>query len=183
MWKQLTLGTLAAAVFAAGALLMLGASPAGAGPTVAKPGFPAGTWIGKGVVKAPTETVADITTTFKGSVKFRLVVSKNGKVRGTGTWRNVQVGTGGGLDSKIVAVTAMKFAGTATNPTFAGTQTTTSDFWIEGKPYGHSVKTKEITGRLVIKRAGHCKVTGGHRNGDTTVAWSALLKGSGKCLT
>ena len=167
--------TVAALVLAAAGLVL---APA-AGHAAAKPGFPAGTWVGKGVITAPTETVAGLTTVTKGSLKFTLAVSKSGKVTGKGTWRLVQIGSGD-LDSKIVGVAPVTFSGAPTNVGFTGMQTLTTQFSVDGRVIGGKTSTQPMKGRLVIKRAFGCKVVGGHVNGETTVTWTALRKGS-KC--
>lgn len=41
-----------------------------------------------------------------------------------------------------------------------------------------------VRGKLVIKRAGHCRVTGiAPMRGGATLTWTALLAGSGTCNT
>jgi hypothetical protein len=168
--------TVAALVLAAAGLLVAAAT----GRAAAKPGFPAGTWIGKGVITAPTETVGGITTVTKGTLKFSLAVSKSGKVTGKGTWKLVQIGSGD-LDSRIVGVAPVTFAGAPTNVAFAGTETLTTQFSVDGRVISGKTLSRQMKGRLVIKRAFGCKVVGGHVNGETTVTWTALRKGS-KCV-
>jgi hypothetical protein len=162
---------IAALAAAAGLLLALGATGASA---VAKPGFPSGTWNGKGTLTAPTETVADLTTRIGGKLTFRLNVS-GGKVSGTGKWTIVQVGTGS-IASKITGVANVTFSGTPTNVTFSGMQTMHMEFVGYGKHTERTI-TRSYKGVLVITKAGSCKVSGGHTNGKTTVKWSALLAG------
>src|SRR5215216_2588542 len=129
--------TVAALALAAAGLVL---APA-AGHAAAKPGFPAGSWIGKGVIKAPTETVADITTVTKGSLKFTIAISKSGKVTGKGTWKLVQVGSGD-LDSTIVGVAPVTFSGGPTNIAFAGTETVKTQFSIDGRVVGGKTFTR-----------------------------------------
>jgi hypothetical protein len=164
---------IAALVAAAGLVLAAGATTASGGP---KPGFPAGTWNGKGTLATPAETVADLTTRTSGRFTFRLQVSKSGEVSGTGKWTIVQVGTGS-IASKITSVANATFSGTPTNIRFAGMQTMHMVFVGYGKIRTEHTKTLEFKGGLAITKAGSCKVAGGHTNGSVTVKWSALLAG------
>jgi hypothetical protein len=169
-------------LFAAlGLLWSVGAAAAPDRVAVAKPGFPAGTWVGTGVISSPDETVAGHTTRFSGKFSFTLKVSR-GSVSGTGKWTYRQIGTGGDIESKLVGVAPITFAGTPTKPTFSGTLTVNAEFIGYGKIKTGNTFTKPLTGWLLIKKAGSCRVTGGHTNGTTTVSWKAVLKGSGTCL-
>ena len=176
------IGTFAGLVL--GALLAtFGATAAPAAHGIAKPGFGAGTWTGKGTLTAAPETAGGHTVRAGGSFDFTISVSKDGQVTGTGTWKIVQVGSGGDMESKTVMFAAVRFGGTATNVTYSGTQKMTTRIVAYGRVPFTSTKSRPYNGRLAITRAGHCRVVGGHTNGGATVKWAAVLKGSGTCLT
>jgi hypothetical protein len=173
------LGALLAATTAAGAPLNL---------TGAKPGFLPGTWTGKGTI-AGRSVDGPMTTTFSGGTTFTLNVAKDLHVSGTGTWRVNMVGTedadaDDAVNSDLRSIAAIKFGGTSTNVTFSGRLYVTGEVTAYGKLRQPVKFDRDLNGRLVITRAGHCKVVGGHTlPGGVTVSWSALLKGSGFCRT
>lgn len=145
--------------------------------SVAKPGFPAGTWTGTGVLAGTTETVGDITTRSRGTARFTLNVSKDGTVTGKGTWRVTQIGSGS-VGSRIVGVSSVRFSGTPIDVRFKGTQVITTAFVDPAHTTGNTFKRKEpITGHLVIKKALSCLVTGGHSFDGGTFRWKASLEG------
>lgn len=158
-------------------LLCAGAAGnASAAETVAKPGFPAGTWIGTGVLAGTTETVGDLTTRSSGTAKFTLTVS-NGKVTGKGTWRVTQIGSGS-VDSRIVGTSTVTFSGTPTDVRYKGVQVITTRFVDAAHEAGTTFTRKQpISGRLIIKKARSCLVTGGHAFDGGTFSWKASLKG------
>jgi hypothetical protein len=156
-------------------VLLAAAGTATAGDSAAKPGFRPGTWNGTGVLATTTETVADLTVRTSGTAKFTLTVSKGGRVTGKGTWTVTQIGTGS-VKSTIKGVATVKFSGTATDVRFSGTQVVTTWFGDVAHSAGTTF-TRGYTGRLVIKKAGSCRATGGHTFDDGTFSWKALLNG------
>jgi hypothetical protein len=158
-------------------VLVAVAASASATQAVAKPGFPAGTWLGNGTLAAETETVAGLTTRTSGSAKFTLNVSKGGSITGKGVWTIKQIGTGS-LNSRIVGVAKVTFFGTPTDVRFKGVQVVTSEFQDPTISTGHTFTKKELArGRLLIKKAGSCLVTGGHTFDGGKFSWRAALQG------
>jgi hypothetical protein len=171
--SRISVGALALAALA----LPLGAAGASA---AAKPGFPAGTWTGKGTISgSSSEYGQDIRTT--GSATFMLKVRRGGRVTGTGKWVTTAVGSGA-ISSTITSVARVSFGGTPRLPTFAGTQTVTTSFTDGTRSDGDTFELP-IKGALRITRAGHCRVTGGQSADGVSFKWTARLKGSGTCNT
>ena len=158
----------------------VGASAAPVTQAAAKPGFPAGTWIGKGVISGSSSEFGQETRT-SGKAAFTLKVTRSGRVSGTGRWVTTEVGSGA-ISSKITGVATVRFGGTARLPTYAGTQTVKTSF-SDGARGDGSTFTRPFKGALRIRRAGHCRVTGGHTVEGVAFKWTALLKGSGNCNT
>ena len=151
--KFRTLFLTAAAVTALGA-----AAPAG--HAAAKPGFPAGTWSGKGTISGKSSEYGQETRT-TGSATFTLKVTRGGRVSGTGKWVKTEVGSGA-ISSTIKSIARVRFGGTATRPTYAGTQNVTTSFSDAVLSDGNTFELP-FKGALRITRAGHCRVTGGRR--------------------
>jgi hypothetical protein len=112
-----------------------------------------------------------------------VITVSGGKVTGTGKWTYLQIGTGGDIESKLTGVAPIKFGGTPTKPTFAGTLKVKANFVGYGRVPTTTSFTRPLTGWLLIKKTGGCKVTGGHANAAATVSWTAALKGAGTCLS
>ena len=157
-----------------------GASAAPLDRAAPKPGFPAGTWTGKGVISgSSSEYGQEIRTS--GKATFTLKVTRGGRVSGTGKWVMTAVGSGA-ISSTIRSVATGSFGGTARLPTYAGTQTVTTSF-SDGVLSDGNTFERPFKGALRITRAGHCRVTGGHTAEGVSFKWTALLKGSGTCNT
>ena len=145
-----------------------------------KPAFPAGTWTGKGTISGSSSEYGQETRT-TGKARFTIKVSKGGRVTGSGKWVTTEVGSGA-IASEIRSVAPVEFAGTAVRPTYSGTQTVTTSFSDGERDDGNSF-TLPFSGALRIKRAGHCRVTGGQTVEGVALKWTALLEGSGTCNT
>jgi hypothetical protein len=164
-------------LLAASLSLLLLAAAAGTASAVAKPGFPAGSWSGAGSLAGTTETAGDLTVRSSGTLKFTLRVSQDGKVGGFGKWRVTQIGSGS-VGSKIVGVSNVTFSGTPIDVRYKGTQVITTRFVDPVHSTGNTFTREEpINGRLVIKKAGSCLVTGGHKAEGGTFKWKASLQG------
>jgi hypothetical protein len=159
-----------------------GASAAPANDAAANPGFPAGTWIGKGVISGSSSEYGQTTRT-TGKATFTIKVTRGGRVTGTGRWVTTEIGSGA-ISSRITGVAPVRFGGTATLPTYRGTQTVKTSF-SDGVVDDDNtfVAEKPFKGALRITRAGHCRVTGGRTVDGVSFKWAALLKGSGTCNT
>src|SRR5262245_20992856 len=165
----------------AAAVTLVGAA-APAGQAAAKPGFPTGTWTGKGVIGGTSSEYGQTTRT-TGKATFTLKVSRGGRVTGTGRWVTTQVGSGA-ISSTIKGIANVRFGGTAKLPTYAGTQTVTTSFSDPVRNDGTTfVAKKTFRGALRITRAGHCRVVGSRTVDGVSFRWTALLKGSGTCNT
>jgi opacity protein-like surface antigen len=151
-----------------------------ASEAAAKPAFPAGTWTGKGTISGSSSEYGQETRT-TGKATFTIKVTKGGRVTGSGKWVSTEVGSGA-IASTIKSVATVKFAGTAARPTYAGTQTVTTSFSDSAHDEGNTF-TLDFKGALRIKRAGHCRVTGGQTIEGVSLKWTALLQGSGRCNT
>ena len=163
----------------AAAVTVLGAA-APASHAAAKPGFPAGTWTGKGVISGTSSEYGQTTRT-SGNATFTLKVTRGGRVSGTGRWSKKEVGSGA-ISSTITSIATVRFGGTATRPTYAGTQTVKTSF-SDGVVGGGNTTELPFKGALRITRAGHCRVTGARTVDGVSFKWKALLKGSGTCNT
>ena len=170
---------LAATAVAATALVASLATSVGAAP---KPGFPAGTWIGKGTITGRGLPTAGPPTVFSGKFDFVMKVGRDGSVSGTGSWYRKMVGTGA-VSAVIVAKTRVKVAGDSTQPRLVGTYRVVGTFSGHGVTNTSTFAPVKLSERLVITRAGACKVTGRHTFNGVTTQWAAQLKGSGTCLT
>jgi hypothetical protein len=158
-------------------VLVAVAATASATQAVAKPGFPAGTWIGNGVLAVQTETVAGLTTRTSGSAKFTLNVSKAGRISGKGVWKIKQIGSGS-VNSRVTGVATVSFFGTPTDVRFKGVEVITTEFQDPAHSTGTTFTKKEpARGSLLIKKAGSCLVTGGHSFDGGTFSWRAALQG------
>lgn len=143
------------------------------------PGFEPGTWVGTGQTLVASGSAGGLTTSMSGTATFRLTVSRDGRVAGTGTWRTVQIGKGT-VSSRITGVARVKFSGTPTDVRYAGTQVVTTRFGDVEHSAGTTF-TRKVSGKLTIKKALSCRVTGGYRVGgagpSVTFNWKATLKG------
>ena len=172
----ISLGLVAALVVA------LAATTASAAP---KPGFLPGTWIGKGTITGTT-TDGPFTTHLDGGIAFTLRVDRGLRVSGTGTWRLNMLGSQDGpsdsaVDSTMQGTAAIRFAGTGAVPSFTGNQRVIGEMRMGSMKRPVSF-AQTLAGRLVISRAGKCKVVGGAQMpGGGTLRWTAVLKGSGTC--
>ncbi|HXH97969.1 MAG TPA: hypothetical protein VNH40_12245 [Gaiellaceae bacterium] len=170
---------------AAGSLALLAAAASANAQAAAKPGFLPGTWKGQGVI---TGSVGDgpMATTFRGKVAFTLRVSRALRVSGTGIWKQLMLGSEAAGDNAVNSTmkgsAALKVSGSATNVTFAGTQHVVGVVEAYGLKRALKPFDRPLAGRLVITRAGKCRVVGRSPiQPGVTLAWSALLQGSGTC--
>lgn len=175
---QIAAATVALAVVAAGA--------AQAGSAVAKPGFLPGTWLGKGTIKGYV-TDGPMATHFSGGIAFTLKVSPKLAVAGTGSRQLNMLGSQDApssyaVDTSMFGTAQIRLTGTSTAVTYAGLQHVTGEFRTANVSRPITMPDKEISGRLVITRAGKCKVTGTSTlQPGVTLTWNAQLKGSGTC--
>ena len=166
-----------ATIAALAAVLPLAAAPAA--ETAAKPGFAPGVWRGTATISG-TSSDGPMTTAFSGKVRFTLTVKPSLAAGGTGTWTMTMKGTGP-VVSTMKGSAALKLTGTGSDVRYTGTQKvagTVSDGTIS-HPVGF---TRVIKGRLVITRAGSCKVVGtSPMGGGLSFRWTAT-NGTGTCL-
>ena len=171
-----TLLTTLTAVIAAVAVAVGGAAKAQA---TAKPGFAPGVWHGTATISG-TSTDGPMTTTFRGKVAFTLTVKRSLTAAGTGSWTMTMKGSGP-VVSTMTGKAALTFGGSGSDVRYTGKQKvsgTVSDGTIS-RPIGF---TRAISGRLIITRAGSCKVVGtGPMGGGLSFRWTAT-KGTGTCL-
>jgi hypothetical protein len=124
---------------------------------------------------------------FNGRVAFTLTVSKSLAVSGTGTWKLDMLGSEDapseyGVDATIVGAATIALKGTGTNVRFSGTQRMQTEIRSAGKTRLGPVTERPLNGRLVITRAGKCRVVGSTPiQPGVTLTWSAKLRGSGTC--
>jgi hypothetical protein len=160
---------------AAAAVIVGGASTAQA---TAKPGFEPGVWRGTATLFSKS-TDGPMSTTFSGKVKFTLTVKRNLAAGGTGTAVMTMNGTGP-VDGKMNGKATFTFTGTGSDVRYAGSQVvsgTVSDGTIS-RPIGFTLK---VNGRLVITKAGSCRVVGSTQGKHLNFKWTAT-KGTGTCL-
>ena len=176
--------SLAAPALALAALALplsaVGASAAPLDGTAPKPGFPAGTWTGKGAISGSSSEYGQETRT-SGSASFTLKVTRGGRVSGTGKWVTTEDRQRRHLldDQECRKGQLRRHRET---PTYAGTQTVTTSFADGARDDGNTFELP-FKGALRITRAGHCRVTGGHSAGGVSFKWTARLAGSGTCNT
>src|SRR5262245_51947366 len=165
--------TFIAVIATAPLVAAIGATSSGAAP---KPGFAPGTWDVTGTMRG-TSTDYGQTIDTKGTFKFTLRVTKAGGISGTGTWQTTAIGSGA-ISSKITGFMRVTLSGTPTDVRYSGNQTLTMHFTDGVASSGNTVTRKKVsTGKLVIKKALSCKVTGGHTNHGVVTTWTATLKG------
>jgi hypothetical protein len=176
------LATLAGlALLLAGALG--GASSAGAAP---KPGFLPGVWLGQGTIKGSIDEYG-MSTIFNGRVAFTLKVSPKLAVSGSGSWKLDMLGVQDapsdyGVDTTTVGTAAIGLSGTATNVGLSGMQHIEREIRSGGRSTRMAPLERPLSHRLVITRAGKCRVAGTTQiQPGVTLTWSAKLKGSGTC--
>ena len=168
----LMLTTVAAIAVAAGA--------APAAETIARPGFAPGTWQGVGTISGTTVD-GPMTTVFRGKVRFTLTVKPNLAASGKGTLALTMTGSGP-VRSTLTGTAPLAFTGTGSEVRYSGTEK------VAGRATDGTIDrpisfTTPVKGRLVISRAGSCKVVGSTPLGDprVTLKWTAT-KGTGTCL-
>jgi hypothetical protein len=152
---------------------------ASATQAAAKPGFQPGTWNGTGTISGKTGD-GPMSEVWSGKIRFTLVVGPNRKAGGSGDWALTMKGSGP-VGGTMTGAAVLRMTGAATDVRFAGTQRisgTVSD----GVRTSSINFTRPVNGKLVISRAGSCRVTGTSPMGPgVTFTWSALLAGSGTC--
>ena len=174
MKRTITITTVLALALAA---LALGtASTADSAP---KPGFAPGTWKGSGTVSGRS-TDGPMTTQFSGRIRFTFTVASNLAVKGSGSWALTMKGSGP-VASTMKGTAALTLSGTGSDVRFSGMQHVkgvVSDGTVS-RPIGFN---RALKGRLVITRAGTCKVTGTTpMGGGMKFTWTAT-SGTGTCL-
>jgi hypothetical protein len=173
------LGRLATSMLAAAALTAVLATSAFAAQAAPKPGFMPGTWKVVGTI-AGSSVDGPMTTVFTGKVGFTLTVAKSLKVGGDGTWAMTMTGTGP-VASTMNGTAAVKLSGTSVDVRFAGQQSVTGTVG-DGVRSTPIRMNRPLNGKLVITRAGKCRVTGtSPMGGGAKLTWTALLAGSGTC--
>jgi len=175
MLHRISLATVVAALLTA-----LAGSFSADGGAAPKPGFLPGTWIGKGTISGNGPATEGPATTFSGKLDFVLVASRDGRVKGTGNWSRTMVGTGS-VSATIVAKTRVRVTGTTTAPRLVGTYRAVGRFSGHGVTNTSTFAPVSLNEKLVITRAGKCRVTGSHTFNGVTTQWTAQLKGSGTC--
>jgi len=144
-----------------------------------KPGFLPGTWKLTGTISG-SAVDGPMSTVFGGSIRMTLKVGKDFKVGGNGTWQMTMTGSGP-VNSTMNGTAAVKLSGSAVGVRFAGQQSVTGTV-SDGVLSTPIRMSRPLSGKLVIKRAGKCRVTGtSPMNGGATLTWTALLAGSGTC--
>ena len=171
-----TIPTILTALFVAA--IVAGGHAARAHAT-AKPGFAPGVWHGTATISG-TSSDGPMTTTCRGKVSFTLTVKRSLAAGGTGSWTMTMKGSGP-VASTMTGTAALTFAGSGSDVRYTGKQKVTgtvSDGTIS-RPIGF---TRAISGRLIITRAGSCKVVGTAPTGSgLSFKWTAT-KGTGTCL-
>jgi hypothetical protein len=161
---------------AVGALALGTASTADSAP---KPGFAPGSWRGSGTVSGRSID-GPMTTQFNGRIRFTFTVASDLAVKGSGSWAMTMKGTGP-VGSTMKGTAALTMSGTGSDVRFSGMQHVkgvVSDGAVS-RPIGFD---RPLKGRLVITRAGTCKVTGTTpMGGGLKFTWTAT-SGTGTCL-
>jgi hypothetical protein len=167
------------AAAAIAALALAASAHPDAGQAVPKPGFLPGTWNVTGTI-AGSAVDGPMSTVFAGSIRMTLKVGTNLEVGGTGTWRMTMKGTGP-VSSSMSGNAAVTLTGSSVDVRFAGQQRVTGTVG-DGTLSTPIRMNRPLSGKLVIKRAGKCRVTGtAPMGGGATLTWTALLAGSGTC--
>jgi len=139
----------------------------------AKPGFVAGTWNGDGTING-SSVDGPMSTRFDGRMQFKLQVNGSKAVTGSGAWKLTMKGSGP-VGSLMTGTANLTFSGTPTDIRYTGMQV------VSGKVSDGTVTTpirfkKAISGRLVVTRAGACRVVGGSpTSGGIKLTWTAML--------
>jgi hypothetical protein len=168
---------IAAAAVAAVTLALAGL--AHAGQAAPKPGFLPGTWNVTGTISG-SSVDGPMTTVFGGSIRMTLKVAKSYKVGGSGTWQMTMKGSGP-VSSSMNGTAAVTLSGSSVDVRFAGQQSVTGTV-SDGALSTPIRMNRPLSGKLVIKRAGKCRVTGtAPMGGGARLTWTALLAGSGTC--
>lgn len=159
------------------ALAAVAGSASGAG--TAAPGFAPGKWRGTGTISG-SSTDGPMSVVYGGTIRFTITVKANLAAAGTGTWAMTMKGSGP-VTSVMKGTAALTLNGSGTDVRYSGMQKvagTVSDGTIS-RPIGF---TRLLKGRLVISRAGTCKVVGtSPMGGGAVFKWTAT-KGAGTCL-
>lgn len=167
-------------------LLAAAAVAAGSASAMPKPGFLPGTWIGKGTINGSVSEYG-MNTQFNGALTFTLTVNPELVVGGSGSWKLTMLGKQDAPDdyavsTKTVGTAKVAFDGQATKPMFSGMQHIERLIGSAGHVRRFAPLDKRLTGRLVISRAGKCRVNGVTPiQPGVSLTWSAQLNGSGTC--
>jgi hypothetical protein len=175
MHRKLTAMLFALVLIALAAL----AGVAAAAESAAKPGFSPGKWQGTGTFSG-SSTDGPMKTVFSGKARFTLTVKPDLSATGTGTWAMTMKGSGP-VTSVMKGTAGLTFRGVGSDVRYSGTQKvagTVSDGTLS-QPIRF---TRALKGRLVISRAGSCKVVGSSPMGGGLVFKWTATKGAGTCL-
>lgn len=155
------------------------AALAASAPAAPKPGFLPGTWKGVGTISGKSVD-GPLTTVFTGKMSFTLKVAPSYSVGGSGVWSMTMKGSGP-IASKLSGSAPVTLSGSSVAVRFTGQQKVSgvvSD-GAQSRPIGF---TRPLAGKLVITRAGTCRVTGTSPMGaGVRLTWTAVLAGSGTC--
>jgi hypothetical protein len=172
--RRSTLGALLAGGLAA--LVVVATASATAAP---KPGFLPGTWQVTGTISGRASD-GPMTTVFGGGIRFTLRIGSNRRAGGTGTWTMTMKGSGP-MSSTMRGTAGVTLSGSAVDVRFTGRQTVTGTVG-DGTVSTPIRMSRPLAGKLVITRAGKCRVTGtAPMGGGARLTWTALLAGSGTC--
>jgi hypothetical protein len=145
----------------------------------AKPGFVPGTWNGNGTISG-SSVDGPMSTRFSGSMQFKLQVTGSTAVKGSGAWKLTMKGSGP-VGSVMTGTANLTFSGTPTDIRYTGMQVVAGKV-SDGTHTSPIRFSKKISGRLVVTRAGACRVLGGSpMSGGVKLTWTALLAGAGTC--
>lgn len=157
--------------------VVAGAAPAA--ETLARPGFAPGKWVGTGTISG-SGVDGPMRVVYGGKIRFALDVKPNLTATGTGTWAMTMKGSGP-VTGVMKGTAALELTGSGSDVRYSGTQRVSGTV-TDGTLSTPIRFTRQLKGRLVISRAGSCKVVGtSPMGGGAVFKWTAT-KGTGTCL-